>query len=107
MANKKTKKESEVLLMIGETVRIIECDRLNVEVQRLETYYNPRVKENVEGWRFQGYSDSVISALGLIQRKRLLVEQKALNDLTDVLQAVRESDMKTGRAIAELKEVAN
>lgn len=101
-----TKKEPKVLLMIGGIVRIIECDRLNVEVQRLETYYNPRAKENVEGWRFKGYSDDVISALGLVQRKRLLIEQDALNGMTDVLQTVRESDMKLGRAIAELKEAA-
>lgn len=67
----------KILLEIG-NVRIKESDRLNVEVERLETRYNKTKGEDVTSWRFKGYSRDVVSALVLICRRRLLIDENAI-----------------------------
>lgn len=52
-----------------ENVRVIEHDDMNLAVERYETYYNPKAKKEVSGWRFKGYTASILKALQLIHTK--------------------------------------
>lgn len=87
-----------------DNVRIKEYDKLNVTIERLETYYSPIDKKDITDWRFKGYSDGVLGALKFIQRKGLLVNQKAISDLKSHLNEVHRSNALLTESIEGVKK---
>lgn len=95
--------EKKVLLDLGNVI-IKESDRLNVEVFRLETYKNMKTKEVKTDFRFAGYSRNIISALEKIYRERLLINDDKIQELSDVIEQINNSDEIIKNAIRELEE---
>lgn len=85
------KKEKRILVQIG-NVRIREENELNKVIEREETYYLPRDKKEVTGWRFRGYAGSVLEALRLIHAKGLLINENDVSDLKSHLEQVEKSN---------------
>lgn len=92
MTKKKARKkptEKEIILQVSDTVRIIQSDRINVEVQRLETNYLPRKKEEVSNYQFKGFYSTVVAALKGIQHKELLVDYSDIKTLSQYLAEIK------------------
>ena len=100
MTETKVPTEKKVLLEI-DNVRIKEYDRLNVQIEAYETYYNPIEKKDTQGWKFKGYSATVLSALLQIQRKEYLIDENAIQDLKTYVEAVKASNLKLRKAIED------
>ncbi|WP_077622029.1 hypothetical protein [Sediminibacillus massiliensis] len=94
-------KEKRVLLTVG-NCRVREYDSLNVQIERYETYYNPKTKEQTQGWKFKGYSATILRALLTIQRDNLLINQNAVSDLETYLNEVHKSNEQLKEAIEEV-----
>lgn len=100
-------KEKQVLLTVG-NVRVKEYDSMNVIIERFEEYTQPPRKKGetaklVSGWRFKGYSDSVLKALLSIQRKELLIDYNAVSDLESYLKQVLDSN---GTLLTALEDIS-
>lgn len=85
------KKEKRILVQIG-NVRIREENELNVVIEREETYFIPKDKQKVTGWKFRGYAGSILEALRLIHAKGLLINQNAVSDLKSHLEQIEKAN---------------
>lgn len=85
-----------------DNVRIRRWDDSNVFIEREETYWNPKDKTDITGYRFKGYYSTVLSALESIHIKGLLIEENSVRELNDILKQVRISERKVIEAINRL-----
>lgn len=92
-------KIKKTLLKI-ENVRVIEHDDMNLAIERYETYYNPKAKKEVSGWRFKGYTQTLLGSIQAIHNKELLIDRKAVSSLETYLKEVK----RTTKTLAEIKE---
>lgn len=92
----------QTLLQI-DNVRICGHDAYNLVVERYEKVYNPIKKEESEGWRFKGFTSSIVSGLKLIMKKDLLIDKESVSDLKGHLKQVQESERKILDAMEGLK----
>lgn len=83
--------EKREILAVG-NVRIREYDSMNVQVERYEDVFIPTEKKTVKKWKFKGYARNLISALLIIQRNELLIDQKSIRDLESHLEQVEKSN---------------
>lgn len=51
------------MILINDSVRITRLDRLNLQVEVLETVINPETKQERQEWKWQGYYGTLRSAL--------------------------------------------
>lgn len=98
-------KEKRILIDLG-TVRVKESDKLNVEIECLETNYNPREKKRTSNWKFRGFSGSILDALKTIVTKELLIDQNSVDGLKTYLKAIEESNEKVLQAIQGMELTA-
>jgi len=94
-------KKGDVLLSVSNDVRVVYYDELNVVVERLETYYSPKEKKDVEGWKFKGYKDTILKALKFISDKELLVEVNDAQRLDEYIHEVETSNTVLLKAIED------
>lgn len=100
---RKPPKEKEVLIQVDERVRIVRSDSQNVEVQRLESNYNPKRKKHVSTYQFKGFHSTIESALRGIVRKELLIDDSKVSELEDYLKAIRLEKELIEQSIQSLK----
>lgn len=91
---------SKTVVLEIDNVRVIKFNELNYAVERFENVYIPTKKQSEMRWVFHGYTNTVLSALKLISRNELLVDETDISNMEDYLKQVLESNNK----IINLKE---
>lgn len=93
---------SKPIILEIDNVRIRRWDDQNLFVEREETYWNPKEKQQTTGYRFKGYYYTVSACLREIARKELLIDENNSHDLKSVLNQIEISNQKIVDAIERM-----
>lgn len=85
-------------------VRIKEYNEHNHVVEVLKETVNPKTKEEITSWHFEGYSPNLKASLQLVNRKELLMDKRSINDMESMLYEMNQSTLKLQEAISKLDE---
>lgn len=75
-------------------VRVIRFNEYNLSVERYEDVYIPTKKQTEKRWVFYGYSNTILSALQMISRKELLINETQITNLNDYVKQVEKSNTR-------------
>ncbi len=92
------------VIMEIDNVRIRKWDDSNYFIERLETYWNPKEKQEITDYKFKGFYSTLTACFKAMNAKCLLINEKAVSDLKSHLNEVERSNQKLFMALAEIKE---
>lgn len=92
---------SKPVILEIDSVRVIRFNNINLAVERLEDVYIRIKKVTEKRWVFHGYSDTILSALRLISRKELLIDETSISGINDYVKRIEESN---ARLLEEMRE---
>lgn len=74
------------MIQINDSVRITRLDKLNLQVETLETVVNPETKQERQEWKWQGYYGTLRSAfVGVLNHATMKLVDEDIKGVREII----------------------